>query len=70
MEAPSNTTAGNTGRVAGYGGFAFCVVYALNKRTGINLDDIEFAAAVYALTVLATFVWNYAKDLPVLGDNR
>lgn len=78
MGTPSSTTGGNTARVATYAGsgitFAGGLVYTLDKRLDLNMDDIErgFALGVIAWisTVGVAFVWNYLKDRGTISDNR
>lgn len=78
MNAPSAQTGGNTARVATYAGggitFAGGLVYTINKRLELNMDDIETAFALgvvaWISTVGVAFIWNYLKDRGTLGDNR
>lgn len=66
----STTTVANTGRVLSYSTLASGLVYSLNKRTTINLDEMEIWLASAALAALFAFLWNLAKDHGLIKDNR
>jgi hypothetical protein len=64
------TTTSNTVLVGAYTGLASGAVYMADKRLDWNLDGIETAFLVTAISAVAAFVWNKLKDRGVVTDNR
>lgn len=70
LNAPTGTTAGNAGKVASYGGVAWCAMYIIDRLLNLNLDGPEFGAFTAGLGAASGTFWNFVKDQGWIKDNR
>ncbi len=70
LRPDKQTTLTNTVLVGGYTGLASGAVYMADKRLELNLDSVETAFLVTAVSAVVAFIWNKLKDRGIVTDNR